>query len=604
MAPSRSFKATTVHSGASWKGPKALAELRDRLAPYLESNRRRMTVFVIASFLGGLGEALLLYAVVRIATAIAAGGDQALISVGPLPQWEVSLGALFVMSFMLLVLVMGVATVSAVLTARMSVVALTAARRRTFDAFMAATWDLQSRERQGKLQELLTTHVKRIAGGAVALANGIAAALSFLTLLAAALLFSPVAASTILVGVLGLYFLMRPLTRRVQTSSREHVVGNSGYAVTVTETAALAREIRAFDVTDTVGREVNLQTEQVGRLNFAAQRLAQLGSHVYRNVALLLVVTCMLVVYVFDVGDLANLGAVVLLLVRALTHSQRVQVSIQQANEVVPYIEDLSGQQQLYRENRVATGSASLGTVRSLAFSNVSFGYEPDRPVLEHVSFDIRAGETIGILGPSGTGKSTLVQLLLRLRPPDAGEYCVNGEPAAGFTAHSWSRQIAFVPQDNHLLHATVTDNVRFYRDWIDDADVERAVRAAHLHDEIILLPDGYDTMIGSGAMDLSGGQRQRLGLARALAGEPTVLVLDEPTSALDMRSEALIQQTFEELHGNLTMLIVAHRMTTLRRSDRLMVLGDGGIQAFATPAELGRSNGFYEEAIRLSRIS
>ena len=145
-----------------------------------------------------------------------------------------------------------------------------------------------------------------------------------------------------------------------------------------------------------------------------------------------------------------------LLLVRALTHSQRVQVSIQQANEVVPYIEDLSGQQQLYRENRVATGSASLGTVRSLAFSNVSFGYEPDRPVLEHVSFDIRAGETIGILGPSGTGKSTLVQLLLRLRPPDAGEYCVNGEPAAGFTARSWSRQIAFVPQDNHLLHATV----------------------------------------------------------------------------------------------------------------------------------------------------
>lgn len=189
-----------------------------------------MTLFVIASFLGGLGEALLLYAVVRIATAIAAGDDQALISVGPLPQWEVSLGALFVMSFVLLVLVMGVATVSAVLTARMSVVALTAARLRTFDAFMAATWDLQSRERQGKLQELLTTHVKRIAGGAVALANGIAAALSFLTLLAAALLFSPVAASTILVGVLGLYFLMRPLTRRAQTSSREHVVGNSGYA--------------------------------------------------------------------------------------------------------------------------------------------------------------------------------------------------------------------------------------------------------------------------------------------------------------------------------------------------------------------------------------
>lgn len=603
MAPLRPAEARTVQGSAPWNDRKALAQLRERLKPYLGSNGRRMALFVIASVLGGLGEALLLYVIVRIATAIAAGDEQVPISVGALPEWTVSIGPLFVAAFVLIVLVMLVATASAVLTARMSVVALTSARRRTFDAFLAASWDLQSQERQGDLQELLTTHVKRIAGGAVALANGIAAAVSFVTLLAAALLFSPIAASTILIGVLALYFILRPLTRLVQSRSREHVIGNSAYAVNVTEAAELAREIRAFDVSDSVGHEMAMQTDEVGRLNFAAQRLAQIGSHVYRNVALLLVVTCMLVVYVFDVGDLANLGAVVLLLVRALTHSQRIQASIQQANEVVPYIEQLSRRQRLYLENAVTPGPAALGPVRSIAFSNVSFGYLPGHPVLEHVSFDIRAGEAIGIVGPSGTGKSTLVQLLLGLRAPEEGEYRVNGELANAFTAQSWSRQIAFVPQDNRLLHASVADNVRFHRDWIEDADVERAVRAAHLHDEATLLPNGYDTVIGSGAMELSGGQRQRLGLARALAGAPTVLLLDEPTSALDMRSEALIQQTFEELRGSLTMLIVAHRMTTLRRSDRLMVLGEGGIQAFATPVELADSNGFYQDATRLSRI-
>lgn len=560
-------------------------------------------LFVATSFLGGLGEAALLYAIVRIATAIAAGEQQVLIAIGPLPQWEVSLGTLFAGSLVLVLIVVAIGVAIAVLTARMSVVALTSARRRTFDAFIAASWDLQARERDGNLQELLTTHAKRISLGVIALANGTAAGLSFLTLLASALLFSPAAAGTIFIGVLALYFLLRPLSRLTRSRSRAHVAGNSGYALSVTQAATMAREIRAFDVTDTVRAEITAQTEHVSRLNFRTRLLGQLGPSVYRNAALLLVVTCMLVVYIFDVGDLTNLGAVVLLLVRALAYSQQVQGAIQQANEVAPYIEELSRRQQHYLDNAVSGGTRVLGPVRSIRFSDVSFGYEPGRPVLEHVSFEIQAGETIGIVGPSGTGKSTLVQLLLRLRRPEAGDYRVNEEPAAAYSARSWSRQIVFVPQDNRLLRATVADNVRFHRDWISDEDVERAVRQVHLHDEIALLPDGYATMIGSGAMDLSGGQRQRLGLARALAGAPTVLVLDEPTSALDMRSEALIQQTFQELHGTLTLLIVAHRMTTLSRSDRLMVLGDGVVQAFGTPAELQRSNGFYQDATRLSRI-
>ena len=223
--------------------------------------------------------------------------------------------------------------------------------------------------------------------------------------------------------------------------------------------------------------------------------------------------------------------------------------------------------------------------------------------MLRDLSFIVQGPEMIGIIGPSGSGKSTLVQLLLRLHAPQLGSYMVNGRLSASYTSRSWAAQMAFVPQDNALLHGSVADNVRFYRSWITDAHIERACRQAHVHDEVLAMPHGYQTVLGSGGYGISGGQRQRLGLARALAGDPSVVVLDEPTSALDMQSEALIQATFDDLHGNLTLFIIAHRMTTIRCCDRIMVLRDGCLDAFEEPADLARSNGFYGEATRLSRI-
>jgi ABC-type multidrug transport system fused ATPase/permease subunit len=143
---------------------------------------------------------------------------------------------------------------------------------------------------------------------------------------------------------------------------------------------------------------------------------------------------------------------------------------------------------------------------------------------------------------------------------------------------------------------------VRFFRP-LDDAAVERACRAAHIHDEILGWSEGYDTVLGSGNNLLSGGQRQRICIARALAGDPDLLVLDEPTSALDMRSESAFQQTLEDLHGSVTLVIIAHRVPTLKLCDRVMVLQGGAIEAIAPPSELVDTNAFFAEALRLSRV-
>jgi ATP-binding cassette, subfamily B, bacterial len=216
------------------------------------------------------------------------------------------------------------------------------------------------------------------------------------------------------------------------------------------------------------------------------------------------------------------------------------------------------------------------------------------------VSFEVREGEAIGVVGPSGAGKSTLVQILLGLRPPGSGRYFVNGKPAEQYRRADWHTAISYVSQEPRLQHASVAENIRFYRD-ISDADVERAARLARIHEDIVSWDAGYDTIVGPRADAVSGGQQQRICLARALASRPAVLVLDEPTSALDPQSEALIGQSLFELKENLTLFIVAHRMSTLEMCTRVMVIVDGRLVGFDTREQLQRENPYYRQASELA---
>jgi ABC-type multidrug transport system fused ATPase/permease subunit len=189
-----------------------------------------------------------------------------------------------------------------------------------------------------------------------------------------------------------------------------------------------------------------------------------------------------------------------------------------------------------------------------------------------------------------------MVQILLSLREPRSGRFVINGMDATQIRLSDLHRRIAYVPQAPKLLHATVADNVRFHRDY-DDAAVERACRQARVHDEIMAWPAGYQTIVGPRADAVSGGQQQRICLARALVSNPSMLVLDEPTSALDPRSEALIQQSLQALQDQMTLFIIAHRMSTLSICDRVIVVLNGELDAFATLPELSESNDYYRFA-------
>jgi ATP-binding cassette subfamily B protein len=222
-----------------------------------------------------------------------------------------------------------------------------------------------------------------------------------------------------------------------------------------------------------------------------------------------------------------------------------------------------------------------------LALQDVSFEYVPGRPVLESLRLTVHRGETVGIIGPSGGGKSTLVQLLLGLRQPTAGRIVAGGVDLAAVRPASWAALTRLVPQDNEVIYGSVADNIRFYRSDATDAAVRSAAERAHLAPQIEALPEGYDTMIGLGAHTLSGGQRQRLGIARALLGDPALLILDEPTSALDPLAERMVLQTLRDIKASTTMILVAHRRSTLAICDRVVRIHEGTLTEVLDREEL-----------------
>lgn len=244
-------------------------------------------------------------------------------------------------------------------------------------------------------------------------------------------------------------------------------------------------------------------------------------------------------------------------------------------------------------------GAADVRLLKGeVEFRNVSFGYQPGSAVLRGISLTARPGETIALVGPSGSGKTTLATLLQRFYSVSDGAITIDGVDIRDMTQHSLRSQIGVVFQDAHLFNDTVRANIAYGRPHATHAEVEAAARAAHAHDFILDLPDGYDTVVRERGTRLSGGQRQRIAIARALLKNPPILILDEATSALDSESERLIQQALKTLLHGRTAFVIAHRLSTVRDADRIVVIKEGEIGEVGSHAELLERGGYYASLV------
>jgi ATP-binding cassette subfamily B protein len=252
-----------------------------------------------------------------------------------------------------------------------------------------------------------------------------------------------------------------------------------------------------------------------------------------------------------------------------------------------------------------ATGeSVSRHALRGkVEFRDVRFRY-PSRPeveVLKGISFAVRPGEKIALVGPSGSGKSTIISLLLRFYDPQTGEIRIDGRGATGYPLDWLRNQMSIVPQEALLFGGTIFENISYGRPGATEAEVMEAARLAHAHEFIAPFPEAYQTVVGERGVKLSGGQRQRVAIARAILKDPTILILDEATSSLDSESERLVQLALDRLMENRTTFMIAHRLATVRRADRILVIQDGVMVESGTHAELNQQeNGLYRRLAEL----
>jgi ATP-binding cassette subfamily B protein len=561
--------------------------------------RRTVVVLVLVSIVSGFTEAAILATVAQVGVALVSKRNGVHSALGPL-HIALPITTLFAVAGALACLRLALQWPMAILPARISADVQARMRTTLFHSFTRASWGVQSRDREGHLQEIMTGQVLQATNASLQTANLLIASFTFVVLMTTAVAIDPLAAIMILGASLLVFGLLRPLRSLGVSRSRALSKAQIEYAGGLGEAIRVAEETHVFGVGGAQRSRADRLAASARELFFRTQTIGRLVGGIYQSAIYLLLVGGLWTLYETGETHAGSIGAIVLLVVRAGTFGQQIQGSWQGLRQSLPFVERLQEAERRYTESIPGEGEQSLPSVQTLAFENVCFAYLPGRPVLSDVSFQVVRGETIGVIGPSGAGKSTLIQILLRLRTPAEGRYLINGVPADRFAAEDWHRQVAYVPQEPRLLHASVAANIRYFR-ALDDEAVRRAGQLAGIHEEIMSWPHGYDTVVGPRADAVSGGQQQRICLARALAAKPEVLILDEPTSALDPHSETLIQASLSALKRDLTLFIIAHRMSTLDICERVMVVIEGRLSAFATIPLLREQSAYYQSASRIA---
>jgi len=241
--------------------------------------------------------------------------------------------------------------------------------------------------------------------------------------------------------------------------------------------------------------------------------------------------------------------------------------------------------------------------IEEVRFENVTFGYDPNLPVVKNISFTLTRGKKLAIVGPTGAGKSTIINLLTRFYDPNEGRILVNSHDLRMIPISSWRARLSIVLQDSFLFPMSVKENIRFGKPDASDEDVVAAAKAVGAHEFIVKLPDGYDYMIQEGSSNISIGQRQMISFARTLLADPEILVLDEATSSVDPYTELVIQRALKRLLKGRMAIIIAHRLSTIRLCDEIIVINNGVIVEKGTHEELMEKGGMYSSFYRLQFI-
>lgn len=540
-------------------------------------------VVVIAVFglLSGLAEAAVLLLIVRSALAVTDAAEERVVDLPALGEVSLTAAALAGAGLLALrlLLQLGGAWISADAFARLRLSWLGEILARS----LRSRWEDVAGQPEGMLSELASAVVPHAAAAVLNLAVLVQQAASLAILLAATFLVNAGAALAALVSVGLLALLIRPIGAAIRRQAARSIEEEQRLATGIAEITRALLEVRSYGVEPEVGTRLMTSAGATAhiwrRVNFGSQATVA----VYQAAALGLILGGIGILGGSSPGRLAGLGTVLLILIRAFAYGQALQAQVAALQAAAPAV--LRVDETLHLLPSVVEDAGGQAVPRPLAhlrLRGVSYWYRPDQPVLHRLDMTVGAGEVVGLQGPSGTGKTTLLHVLLGLRSPREGTVEVNGVDASTIRSRAWREAVAFVPQEPMLVEGTIADNIRFFRQSITDEQVQDAAMRAGLGPDLAGWSEGLDRLVGQRRHGVSGGQRQRITIARALAGDPIVLLMDEPTSSLDEEAERVVLDTLRNLRGKLTVVVAAHRASTLAHCDRVVELERAGAGADA----------------------
>ncbi|MBY5442888.1 ABC transporter ATP-binding protein [Rhizobium leguminosarum] len=432
--------------------------------------------------------------------------------------------------------------------------------------------------------------------------------LTFVSLLAVMILQDPLLSLAVFIMAPPLLYALRYVSKRLRSATREAVHLNSHVLGAMQETIQGIAIVKAFTMEEELERKVNKlikgaesRANRIARLSERTSPLTE--SFAGFAVASVLAYAAYRSIY-FNVppGAFFSFVTALLLAYDPARRLARLQVQMERAVVNARMIYELLDMEP--RQRDLPDARPLTVTQARIEFRNVSFAYG-NESVLSGVSFIAEGGATTALVGPSGAGKSTVISLIPRFYDPREGEILIDGQDIAHITKKSLRQQLAYVSQQPYLFEGTIRDNIRYGRPEATDAEVEEAARLAYAHDFISAQPQGYETPVGENGVTLSGGQRQRLSIARALVRNAPILLLDEATSALDTESEAAVQKALDEAMSGRTVVVIAHRLSTVVRADKIVVMQQGRVVEEGNHETLAKvSDGLYARLNNLQRPS
>lgn len=461
-------------------------------------------------------------------------------------------------------------------------------RGELFKLTTEANWQYLLKQKLGHLDTILITNVQY---GSSLLQN----ISSSLMMIASLFIFLLVAINiswlvTLITVILGglVFLIFKPFLYKTRTLSRENEKINRQTAHHVNENILGMKTIKVMSAGDKIIDKAREYFKTLRELIIKTNFLSIATGSLIQPISLIFVFIIFAVSYKTSAFNFAALAAIIYLIQRIFTYTQQLQQNFYSMTIAASYVDKMLEYRDEAKKNKeIDRGRDGFTFTDNFEFKNVAFYYDKARQILSKVSFSVNKGEMVGLIGPSGAGKTTIVDIILRLFNPTEGEILLDGKNISQIDINKWRKNIGYVSQDIFLRNDTIANNIKFYDDSITDEKMADAAKMANIHEFILSCSDKYGTVIGERGLLLSAGQRQRIVIARILARRPEILILDEATSALDNESEAQVQEVIENLKNKVTVLLIAHRLSTVMNCTKLLILQDGEIKEQGSPAEL-----------------